>query len=76
VTEGEGRTDASGAFTFTVPADVSKYKGSQRFEFNVTIQDANNQAVSTQAHAVVHKGAFYVGLSPQGYVLRTGDEGQ
>ncbi len=75
ISEGEGRTDANGQFTFSVPADIAKFGGSQRFTFDVTVQDANNQAVSTQTSAMVHKGAFYIGLSPEGYVLQAGDKG-
>ena len=76
VSEGEARTDDEGRATFTIPADISKFKSSQRFTVDITIQDANNQAVSTQASAVVHKGAFYIGLAPRGYVLRAGEKGQ
>ncbi len=76
VSQGEVRTDDQGLATFTVPADISKFKSSQRFTVDITIQDANNQAVSTQASAVVHKGAFYIGLAPRGYVLQAGEKGQ
>jgi uncharacterized protein YfaS (alpha-2-macroglobulin family) len=70
--QGEGVTDAQGRFRFTVPADVSKFTQSQRFTFDITILDVNNQAVSTQAYAVVHKGAFYIGLRSQRYVIAVG----
>ena len=56
----------------TVPADISKFSQSQRFTIDFTITDANNQAVSTQAQAVVHKGEFYIGLRPQSYVDTAG----
>ncbi|MGE5602239.1 MAG: Ig-like domain-containing protein, partial [Nitrososphaerales archaeon] len=76
ISQGTGKTDDTGKFTFAVPADVSKYQGSQRFTFDITVQDINNQAVSTQASAIVHKGEFYIGLAPRGYVLQTGQKGQ
>ena len=76
ISQGAATTDDQGRVTITVPADISRFKSSQRFTVDITIQDANNQAVSTQASAVVHKGAFYVGLSPRGYVLQAGNEGQ
>ncbi len=76
ISQGTAQTDATGETTFTVPADISKYPGSQRFTFDITIQDLNNQAVSTQATAIVHKGEFYVGLAPRGYVLQAGQKGQ
>ncbi len=76
ISQGTTTTDSTGKATFTVPADISKYQASQRFTFDVTIQDLNNQAVSTQASAVVHKGEFYIGLAPRGYVLQAGQKGQ
>lgn len=76
VSQGTATTDAEGQVTFTVPADITKYKASQRFTFDITIQDLNNQAVSTQASAIVHKGAYYIGLAPRGYVLQAGQKAQ
>jgi alpha-2-macroglobulin len=73
ISQGSGKTDGQGRFTFSVPADISKYVQSQRFTFDITVTDLNNQAVSTQASAVVHKGAFYIGLRPEGYVTLVGD---
>ncbi len=74
LSQGAGRTDAQGRFTFSVPADIAKFQGSQRFTFDLTVEDLNNQAVSTQATAVVHKGQFYIGVSPRGYVGTVGQE--
>jgi uncharacterized protein YfaS (alpha-2-macroglobulin family) len=73
ISQGAGKTDDQGRFTFSVPADISKYSHSQRFTFDVTVTDLNNQAVSTQASAVVHKGAFYIGLRPEEYVNLVGE---
>jgi hypothetical protein len=72
LSQGEGKTDNQGRFTFSVPADINKFKRSQRFTFDITLQDVNNQAVSTQTSAVVHKGEFYIGLSPRSYVVTQG----
>lgn len=74
LSQGDGRTDAQGRFTFSVPADVGKFTQSQHFTFDITVTDLNNQAVSTQAGAVVHKGAFYIGLQPQSYVAAVGEK--
>ena len=77
LSQGEGITDAEGRYTFTVPADglsrLTKFSGSQRFTFDITILDTNGQTVSTQATAIVHKGAFYIGLRPQSYVSTAGE---
>ena len=76
ISQGEGKTDAQGRFSFSVPADINKFQRSQRFTFDITVQDVNNQAVSTQTSAVVHKGEFYIGLSPRSYVVTQGDAAQ
>ncbi len=76
ISQGEGRTDADGRVSFSAPADIAKFKRSQRFTFDITVEDLNGQAVSTQATAVVHKGDFYIGLKPRSYVLTAGDVGQ
>jgi len=76
ISQGEGVTDADGRFTFSVPADISKFTRSQRFTFDITVEDINNQAVSTQATAVVHKGEFYIGLKPRSYVVVAGQPAQ
>ncbi len=75
ISQGQGRTDDQGRFTFSVPADISRFQGSQRFTFDITVEDVNNQAVSTQAVAIVHKGQFYIGLSPRDYVGTVGQPG-
>ncbi|PKO23003.1 MAG: hypothetical protein CVU38_06420 [Chloroflexi bacterium HGW-Chloroflexi-1] len=74
LSQGEGITDDQGRFTFSAPADISKFPQSQRFTFDITIMDIDNQVVATQASTVVHKGAFYIGLSPQRYVATVGEE--
>jgi alpha-2-macroglobulin len=76
ISQGEARTDDQGRISITVPADISRYKTSQRFTFDITVQDANNQAVSTQATTVVHLGEFYIGVSPRGYVGQVGQQSQ
>lgn len=72
LSQGEGITDAEGRYTFTAPADITKFSGSQRFTFDITILDTNGQTVSTQTSAIVHKGAYYIGLRPQSYVSTAG----
>ncbi|MBN1993927.1 MAG: Ig-like domain-containing protein [Anaerolineae bacterium] len=76
IAEGEGVTDKDGRFTFEVEADIADKIASQRFTFDVVITDINNQEVASQAEAVVHKGLFYIGLRPEKYVGRVGEESQ
>jgi len=68
LTEGQGKTDANGKFTLSLPADLSEYLQSQIYTLEVSVVDVNNQEVSARSSATVHKGAFYIGLQPQQYV--------
>ncbi|MFZ5916940.1 MAG: Ig-like domain-containing protein [Chloroflexota bacterium] len=72
--EGQGQTNAEGRFTFSVPADIAEKTQSQVFTLEVTVTDVNNQQVSNRIDAVVHMGAFYIGLAPQRYVGRVNEE--
>ncbi len=71
--EGEGRTDAEGAFAFETPANVSSDLVSQAFRVEATVTDVNEQEVSASKEVVVHKADFYVGLKPEGYVYSAGE---
>jgi len=73
-TEGQGNTDAQGEFVFRVPADLSKDLVSQRFTIEATLTDSNNQEVSSRTEVVVHKGDRYVGLRPDRYLVKTGEQ--
>lgn len=72
--QGIGRTDAQGRFAFAVPADLSADPVSQIFTLEATVTDENGQAVSAFAAVPVHKGRFYIGLKPDSYVVRVGEE--
>ncbi|MBN1936595.1 MAG: Ig-like domain-containing protein, partial [Anaerolineae bacterium] len=74
IAEGKGQTDANGRFTFSAPADIADKINSQSFTLEVTVTDINNQEVSNRTQTVVHKGLFYVGLSPRRYVGKAGEE--
>ncbi|TAH48647.1 MAG: hypothetical protein EYC68_20280 [Chloroflexota bacterium] len=68
ISEGKGKTDAQGKFSFTVPADLKDFPLSQNFTIDVQVTDINNAAVSSRVVVPVHKGDFYIGLKPQSYV--------
>jgi len=74
VTEGEGETDEEGSFVFLVPADIAERMQSQVYTIEASVVDVNNQEVSAQGAAVVHKGMFYIGLAPTSYVGTAGKE--
>lgn len=71
--EGAGTTNADGSFTITLPADLSDYLQSQRWTVDVTIQSSTNQFVSGRTSVPIHKGEFYIGLSPRSYVATVGE---
>ncbi len=72
--EGDTRTDGSGRATFRVPANIAEKVQSQNFTIEASITDLSGQQVSNRTSAIVHKGEFYVGLAPRGYLARVGEE--
>lgn len=72
IAEGDGKTDADGRFTFTVPTDIAERTASQIFTIEVSVTDVNNQQVSNRTDVIVHKGLFYIGLRPENYVGQAG----
>ncbi len=76
VAEGDTKTDDQGRVTFKVPADISQEKQSQIFTLEASVTDINGQQVSNRTAVVVHKGQFYVGVAPRGYLAQVGQEKQ
>jgi uncharacterized protein YfaS (alpha-2-macroglobulin family) len=74
VADGEGATDAEGRFIFTVPTEIADAIFSQRLTIEATVTDVNDQSVSNRTSLIVHKGLYYIGLRPERYVARVGEE--
>jgi len=74
IQEGRGTTDANGRFVLELPADLGEALQSQLWTFSATVQSFTNQYVGGQANAIIHRGDFYIGLSPQSYVVAMGEE--
>ncbi len=74
--EGSGTTDEAGNFTIELPADLNDALQSQRWTVDVTIQSPTNQFVSGRTSVPVHRGEFYIGLSPRSYVNSVGAESE
>ena len=72
VASGTGVTDAQGKASFSVPVDLSLNTRSQRLTLEATVTDINGQAVSNRTAVIAHKGDFYIGLAPRGYLAQTG----
>lgn len=74
IASGSGKTDSTGHFLTQVKADLGKNDYSQRFSIEATVTDVNDRVVSNRTEAIVHQGAFYIGLQPERYVGKVGDE--
>jgi hypothetical protein len=70
--EGTGRTDALGRFTFSLPAEVSRDSLSQTYTVEATVTDQNGQSVGAFTGVPVHKGNLYIGMRPRDYVAFAG----
>ena len=73
IAEGEGRTDANGQFVIRFPASLEDVSGSRRFTVEATVTDVNEVSVSGRTEVIVHKGRYYVGVSPDTYIGRAGE---
>ncbi|MBK8046321.1 MAG: Ig-like domain-containing protein [Anaerolineales bacterium] len=73
--EGKGVTGSNGAFVLTLPADLGESISSQTWSLDTTITSPTSQQVYVSTSFPVHRGEFYVGLSPQSYVVEAGKEG-
>ncbi|MFC2045934.1 Ig-like domain-containing protein [Chloroflexota bacterium] len=73
IAEGDAQTDDQGRVAFQVPADIAQEIQSQFFTIEVSVTDVNGQQVSTRTTMVVHKGEFYIGVAPRGYLAEAGE---
>jgi len=72
VLSGSGTTGADGRITIGLPTEVMT--GGKRLTVEATVYGRDGQVISGRADVVVHKGEFYVGLAPQQYVGKAGEE--
>ncbi len=73
IADGEGKTGADGKFVFRVPASLDDTGSSRRFTIEAVVTDINGQSVAGRTQVIVHKGQYYVGVSPDVYVGTAGD---
>jgi len=72
VLDGAGYTGADGHLTIALPTEVMT--GGQRLTVEATVYGRDGQAISGRSDIVIHQGEFYVGLAPQQYVGKAGEE--
>ncbi|MGD8518461.1 MAG: MG2 domain-containing protein [Anaerolineae bacterium] len=73
VAEGDTQTGDQGRVTFNVLADITAEAQSQVYTIEASLTDINGQQVSNRTAVIVHKGQFYVGVAPRGYLTEVGD---
>ncbi len=76
IAQGATKTDEQGRATFQVAADIAQEIQSQRYTLEASITDLSGQQVSNRTTVLVHKGEYYIGLAPRGYLARSGQEKQ
>ncbi len=77
VMSGAGITDAAGELPLTLAGaalDAALGKGSFQLTIEGSAFGPDNQAIAGRATVIVHKGDYYIGLSPQEYVADAGKE--
>ncbi len=77
VMSGNGVTDAAGQLVIKLDGkelDAALPAGSQNLIIEATVTGRDNQVISGRSSVILHKGAYYIGLSPQEYVADAGKE--
>jgi hypothetical protein len=77
LTSGSGVSDAAGELPITLEGQVINDllgTGSYRLIIEATATGPDNQFISGRTSVVLHKGAYYIGLSPQEHVADAGEE--
>ena len=76
VQEGKGVTDSEGRFVIEVPADLGASLSSQSWSMDVVVTSPTSQQVFNNVTFPVHRGEYYIGLSPATQVAQAGDATQ
>ncbi|MEW5988505.1 MAG: Ig-like domain-containing protein, partial [Chloroflexota bacterium] len=78
LTGGEGRTDANGRLTISLPADLlDEIKaGSRQITVEAQVMDLSNFPVSARTTVTYHAADLYVGVSPADYIGAAGVENE
>jgi uncharacterized protein YfaS (alpha-2-macroglobulin family) len=68
ITRGDIVADERGQAIITFPAEIGTARTSREFTIEATVFDESGQTVSGRTQVVVHRGAVYIGVSPEEYV--------
>jgi uncharacterized protein YfaS (alpha-2-macroglobulin family) len=64
----QAQTGADGTLTVDMSSPITTTDHSKTVSLEAQVQDLSNQAVANRASAVVHQGAYYVGVRTEGYI--------
>jgi hypothetical protein len=68
IQEGQGTTDDEGKFVISLPADLQGSISSHEWSLDVNVTSPTGQVVYATTRFPVHRGQYYIGLSPNSYV--------
>lgn len=76
IASGQGKTDANGRFTITLPANLlaGVDAGSRRVRIEANVTDISNFPVAARTSVIFHAAELYAGLSAQDNVTRANQE--
>ncbi|MCB9079157.1 MAG: Ig-like domain-containing protein, partial [Anaerolineaceae bacterium] len=77
ILDGSGASDAAGQLSLTLEGqelDEILETGSQRLTIEASATGPDNQFISGRSSVVIHKGDYYIGLSPQEQVADANEE--
>jgi uncharacterized protein YfaS (alpha-2-macroglobulin family) len=72
VSEGEGITESDGTLTLELPTEASASR--RRYTLEVTLTDESGLPVSARDSAQANPATFYIGVRPDSWVSRAGNE--
>jgi uncharacterized protein YfaS (alpha-2-macroglobulin family) len=72
ILSGSGTTGSDGGLNIILPTSIMT--GGQVLTIEASVYGSDGQVISGRNDVVVHQGEYYVGLAPQQYVGRAGDE--
>jgi alpha-2-macroglobulin len=72
VEDGEGKTDAKGALSFSISDKETGLSGPEDYIVQATVEDATGESVSARTTVTAHKSTAYVGLHAEECVQAVG----
>ncbi|MBI4130548.1 Ig-like domain-containing protein [Candidatus Roizmanbacteria bacterium] len=74
VAEGTGETSRDGSYVVNLPTNITDKTSNQRMRMEAVVTDQSNQAIGASGEFVVHQAGVHVGLKPERYSGRAGEE--